>query len=177
MSTKLKFGTSVEIVHATLQDLFPQRYISVEHMVGEIVSDEADLQALQGSLEERLRAISIPLKIPRIQPDLTIRRIGWNISHWSATPGILPIAWSTLPGKPVTTNPGPKPPPAGPVPDDIQDIDLETTLWSTLPGDPGTPDPGHQPPPPGPVPDKPQTADPQEENPRREPQKHREKQS
>jgi hypothetical protein len=98
MSNKLEFGISVEIVHTTLRDLFPQRDISIEHPVGEIVLSEADLEALRENLQRRLQAINVHLKMPRIEPRLTVKDLGRSISDWSGIPGAPTIAWSSLPG-------------------------------------------------------------------------------
>jgi hypothetical protein len=118
MSRKLEFGISVEIVHATLKNLFPHTNISLEYPVGEIIPGEADREVLRKSLQERLRAISVHLEMPPIEPHLTVQDIGRDISHWSGVPGAWRIAWSVLPGIPTIPDPGQKTPPPGPVQDD-----------------------------------------------------------
>lgn len=178
MSSKLEFDACLGIVHTTLKDLFPQKKFSLERPVGEIILEEPDLEVLRENLQQRLRALSVHLEVPRIEPHLTAITMGRDISDWSENPGSRTIAWSALPGEKTGVDKGKKPPRHGPVRDaDSNESGFVFELpiaWSTLPGDPSSPDPGHQPPRPGPVPDNLPGDDAEEEKSRQKPKKHRE---
>src|ERR1700691_3833115 len=110
MSSKLEFDACLGIVHTTLKDLFPQKKFSVERPVGEIIFEEADLEVLRENLQQRLRAVSVHLEVPRIEPHLTAITMGRDISDWSENPGSRTIAWSALSGEYRRRDDAPRPP-------------------------------------------------------------------
>lgn len=140
MSNNLRFGTSVEIVYATLKQLFPDAKISIEQPVGMILPHEVDRQTLRKGLVARLRDLGIDLELPSIEPHLSVIQMGGDISDWSVMRNLPTIDWLDPRDERYSVYiPSHEPAVGG------GHQDRSIISWSALPGKPTTPYPGAKP--------------------------------